>query len=120
MFKFRQLLLAGTLLVAMKSNACHVDYYVSTGCLGTNSVTIDAYQVATSGNTGYQWQYRVQGGSWTFLNSGTQTIKSQSYTISGATGTGTDNPDLVITKTASSTMSNLDGVEVRVLMRPDG
>jgi hypothetical protein len=118
MFKLRHLLLAGILLAAMKSNACHIDYYVSNGCLGTTSVTIDAYQVATPWDTYYQWQYRVPGGSWTFLTSATQTINGQSYVVTGATGGGsTDNPDLVITKTATSTMQNLDGVEVRVLMR---
>lgn len=116
MLKFRHLLLAGIVLASMKTSAHRIEYYTSNGCLTVGqSLSIDAYVVYAPSNTYYQWQFKGSSGGWTYLTNGNNTINGSSYAVSNATGGPTQ--DNAPALTFSSPNANLDGVQLRCLMR---
>jgi hypothetical protein len=116
MLKFRHLLLAGILLATMKTSAHRIEYYTSNGCLTVGqSLSIDAYVVYAPSNTYYQWQFKGSTGGWTYLTNGSNTINGSSYSVTNATGGPTQ--DNAPALTFSSPNANLDGVQLRCLMR---
>lgn len=116
MLKFRHLLLAGVLLASMKTSAHRIEYYTSNGCLTIGqSLVIDAYVVYAPSNTYYQWQFKGSSGGWTYLINGSNSINGTSYTVSNAKGGPIQ--DNAPALTFSSPDANLDGVQLRCLMR---
>jgi hypothetical protein len=116
MLKFRHLLLAGALLASMKTSAHRIEYYTSNGCLTVGqSLAIDAYVVYAPSNTYYQWQFKGSSGGWTYLTNGNNTINGSSYAVSNATGGPTQDNAPALTFAAPN--ANLDGVQLRCLMR---
>lgn len=117
MLKFRHLLVAGFLLASMKSNAHRIEYYTSDGCLSIGtSLQIDAYVVYAPSNTYYQWQWKGSTGGWNYFSTtGTTTINGSSYAVSNYQSGPAANqvPNL----TFATPNANLDGVQLRCLMR---
>jgi hypothetical protein len=116
MLKIRHLLVAGFLLASMKSNACHIEYYTSTGCLNTSGpLTIGAYVAAAGGDTYYQWQFRAPGGSWTYLLNGNRPINGGTFAVSNSSSGPSSS--VVPTLTITNPTIVLDNVQFRVVMR---
>ena len=126
------LLLSGFFMMFSKTSSAHVVVYYNPPCFNQGAtVTVQPWITYASVGSYFHWQYRVPGGSWTYLGNGNNTINGRVFSFSNASFAGiTDydangallNPALIISNvgtptnpTASYTIQ-LDNVELRVLM----
>lgn len=129
---FRMCLVLSLLSISMmfgKTSSAHNVLYFNPPCFtqGTN-VTIPVWIANAVAGTFYHWQYRVPGGSWTYLSNGNNTINGRTFSVANAainvtvsnnsTSTGALlNPTIAISNVGSPAYTTqLDNVEFRVLM----
>ena len=112
----RRLSIVALSLVSISAAAHRIEYYTSNGCLTVGSpLVLDAYVVSAPNTTYYQWQFKNAAGNWVYLVNGNNTINGNSYAVTNATSGPVANNAPALT--FATPTPNLDGVQLRCLMR---
>lgn len=119
------LLLSGFFMMFSKTSSAHEVLRYDVPCfLQGETVSIKPTLINTGYNTYFHWQYRPSpGAAWVWLANGNNTINGHTFNVTGASQPSfIDNytPDLVITNVGSSYTTELDNLEIRVLMTDFG
>jgi hypothetical protein len=104
-----------TLLVLTLSfataNAHVVNYYTGT-CNSGPTYSVQPNVSYVNNNSNYAWQYK-NGSNWVCIVNGNNTINGNTYNVTGATYTGTQNPGPIV---FTNPNNSLQGLEIRCLI----
>ncbi len=116
-------------LLSVKTVSAHNVLFYNPPCFTQGSNVTISVMIANAGaGSYYHWQYRIPGGSWTYLANGNNTINGRVFSVANASFNNATSNNSTATGallTPAFTISNvgtpayttqLDGVEFRVLM----
>lgn len=116
-------------LLSVKTVSAHNVLFYNPPCFTQGSTVTIPVMIANAGaGSYYHWQYRIPGGSWTYLANGNNTINGRVFSMANASFNNATSNNATSTGallTPTFTISNvgtpayttqLDGVEFRVLM----
>lgn len=116
-------------LVIVKESSAHNVFYYNPPCFiqgQTSAITVQPWIANAAAGSYFHWQFRVAGGSWTFLGNGDNSINGRTFTVANAAFTGAITysgtgaflaPAFSITNIGTPAFTTqLDNVELRVLM----
>ncbi len=119
------LMLSGFLMMFSKTSTAHEVLRYTVPCfLQGETVRITPTVIETGYNTYFHWQYRPSPGApWVWLSNTNTVINGHTFNITGASQVSFINNytvDLVITNVGAAYSTELDNIEIRVLMTDFG